>query len=173
MLRILAFSILTVCLASFSFADEPLNDIEDTPDDILLSTTLWLSDLRWEFDSPSSSFNWSSEAEGVDVVTSCGYRFRRSTEDAHAVILWLCEDFEGFEEAAILWIFSDWGEILWGVYDNHFVHAIQAANYHFASSTSDGLAGKLVVWDGDFETIDSGGSSDASSWGRIKSSLSR
>lgn len=169
-IRTLSFSILMVCFASFSFAEQPENEIENTPDDMRFSGTLWLSDLRWEIDSPTSTFSWGSESLGITVQTSCDYRLRRSVEDAHAIVLFGCQ---GFSEDAIVWIFSDLGEVLWGIYDEGIIRAIQDTNYHFASSSAEiGPASKLIIWDGTFETdkLDDL-SSNFRSWGRIKSSL--
>lgn len=158
------------------FADKPLNETVKTPDDMFISGAFWLSDQRWKVDTPSHTFRWVSLSQEMAVSTSCEVRFRRSTEDAHALVLYLCDGFEGFEDDAILWIFSDWGDMLWGIYEEDVYAAIKEANYYFASaeggSAEDGSAGKLTVWDGDFETVESGGSPNLSSWGRIKYSLS-
>lgn len=156
---------LSVCS---SFAQQ----IEDTPSDMLISFSLWTSDSRWEIDVPDDqSFSWSSESLGVAAKTECLFRHRRSTEDAHAVILSFCR---GFELDTIAWIFLDSGPVLWGVYgvdSRGFIGAIQDANRYLAYSKI-GPAGKLSVWDGTFETgRATDHQSSTRSWGRIKAAL--
>ena len=155
--------VLSVCS---SFAQQ----IENTPGDMLISFSLWTSDSRWEIDVPDDQFSWSSESLGINAKTECLFRHRRSTEDAHAVILSFCE---GFVLDTTVWVFLDSGPVLWGVYGSDsrgFIGAMQDANYYLAYSKV-GPAGKLAVWDGTFETGRAAGTPPARSWGRIKATF--
>lgn len=166
------FALSLIVLTAFtalSFAEQPEGELGDAPDDMVVSPLFGMYDPRWEPQKPTGLlFSWSSASLGIRVQTSCGLLFRRSMEDAYAVILFDCQGFSSAD--AIIWIFSDLGEVLWGVYDvedESVVGAMQEANRYFASPSEAGPAGKLAVWDGTFETD----RADVSSWGRIKAAL--